>query len=329
MVSPITPLPLGALFRPPDPREFRHRWTAKAQAAPDYSQPANLSQFAPPIFTQQLNDCVANAVVRALMIAARADENIPNPVMLGRHAPYYWAREIDGDPNEDQGTYATSALDGLLKHGGVPKESVDPYPGDYRAAPSAAALADAPAQAWLKEHAPVYHSDPGGMVDGTIAALQAGRPVVIGMWWYAQFDTPGANGVISLPIRSRVRGGHEVCIEDFEPAAPGREMTFLTGNSWGQRWGQGGNFRIPASLLESNVIMDARVIIPAAAPAPEPEPTPDRWQEFLSWWVPDSDYLDVTRDAAFLRQLGDIIPAWADYLSGQSDTPPSSTGRAA
>lgn len=70
---------------------------------------------------------------------------------------------------------------------------------------------------------------------GMLRALQHG-PVIVGINWYSGFDSPDADGVIS--ISGYVRGGHEVLIRGYD-----HDESLLHGdNSWGSGWGANGSF---------------------------------------------------------------------------------------
>ncbi|MFH8294957.1 hypothetical protein [Streptomyces sp. NPDC018059] len=83
------------------------------------------------------------------------------------------------------------------------------------------------------------------------AALQNG-PVLVGLPWFNAWSTPGRDGFVdTVPYwrTSGLAGGHEVCATGLEEVAqynsgrviPERTVLRLR-NSWGQDWGQGGDF---------------------------------------------------------------------------------------
>lgn len=102
-------------------------------------------------------------------------------------------------------------------------------------------------------------------------ALQDG-PIIIGIDWYEGFDSPDANGLVS--ISGSVRGGHEIVVDEFDAE---HGVVGLT-NSWGAGWGVNGRFFMSVATFTKLLAADgdATVLVPAnvAPPVPHP-PTPD------------------------------------------------------
>ena len=68
-------------------------------------------------------------------------------------------------------------------------------------------------------------------------------PLITGVEWYEGFDNPKSNG--ELVIAGQVRGGHELCLDQIDPNAPGwgGNGVVVGWNSWGPTWGPlGGRF---------------------------------------------------------------------------------------
>lgn len=76
----------------------------------------------------------------------------------------------------------------------------------------------------------------GFTVNSLIHALQV-APVIIGIPWYAGFDTPAPDGTVE--ISGGIRGGHEVLVRGWDALG----QYFTLDNSWGAGWGAAGSFR--------------------------------------------------------------------------------------
>jgi hypothetical protein len=98
----------------------------------------------------------------------------------------------------------------------------------------------------------------------------ASGPFITGVNWYEGFDTPDANGVVT--ISGQVRGGHEFEVIGYDAAAGMWEAV----NSWGTSYGLNGRMRFSdadfARLLSEQG--DATVLVPLTQPAPIPTPVP-------------------------------------------------------
>lgn len=108
-------------------------------------------------------------------------------------------------------------------------------------------------------------------LDSTLQALMDG-PVILGVNWYSSFDTPAADGTVSIAKDAYVRGGHEVVARIVDAAA----QTIGLDNSWGTSYGTAGSFTMSWAtlkrLLEENG--DCTAPQPLTAPA-SPSPVPD------------------------------------------------------
>lgn len=102
-------------------------------------------------------------------------------------------------------------------------------------------------------------------------ALMIG-PVGFGVNWYDSFDTPNAEGIVSLPKTARIRGGHEIVCRQVDVA----RQLFWCDNSWGTGWGVAGRFAVPYAVMARLLSEDGDCTspVPLSAPAPTPVPTP-------------------------------------------------------
>ena len=80
---------------------------------------------------------------------------------------------------------------------------------------------------------------------GLLHALQALQrvPVIIGIPWFASFDEPGSNGLLTLKTNSPIRGGHELEVSAIEVTNgdPNDPQGYIRiPQSWGTSWGDNG-----------------------------------------------------------------------------------------
>ena len=152
---------------------------------------------------------------------------------------FYWAcKEVDGMPTE--GTTLATARKALKTHGVCLNatwkyEAMPIGPTEGQGPPPAKAVAEAKATKWskAKDHSP-------GEIEALRTQLNQGRPVVLGVRTFSNWDIPSAadTGEINLPLPlSQPDGGHAVCLVGYElrPNAPGGGV-FLFRNSWGKTW---------------------------------------------------------------------------------------------
>jgi hypothetical protein len=108
-------------------------------------------------------------------------------------------------------------------------------------------------------------------IDDVLDALGT-QPVITGVNWYSSFDTPDENGIVTLPRKATVRGGHEFVLTEIDAD---RELIGAD-NSWDLTWGLQGRFYIPFAVYERLLSEegDATVFVPLDQPAPQPIPDP-------------------------------------------------------
>lgn len=71
-------------------------------------------------------------------------------------------------------------------------------------------------------------------------------PVVMGTDWYASFNRPNTEGIITYRPGARPEGGHAWLLRGIDQ----RRSLALGTNSWGDGWGRSGDFLIPLADLD-------------------------------------------------------------------------------
>lgn len=108
-------------------------------------------------------------------------------------------------------------------------------------------------------------------LNSALAALMVG-PVITGTNWYSSFDYPATGGLVTISSGAQVEGGHEFCVYGID--VENKEV--LAANSWGQRWGNAGTFRMSwdtwGRLLSEQG--DVTIFVPLTQAPPNPSPTP-------------------------------------------------------
>jgi hypothetical protein len=104
-----------------------------------------------------------------------------------------------------------------------------------------------------------------------LTALQDG-PVITGVNWYSSFDSPAADGTITIGRHASVRGGHEFVVDELDVE---RKRVGFT-NSWGTSWGVEGRAYMSWDTWERLLGEDGDVtaFVPVTEPAPTPTPDP-------------------------------------------------------
>lgn len=98
-------------------------------------------------------------------------------------------------------------------------------------------------------------------------AIQSG-PFIVGSDWYAGFDSPGPDFVVT--ITGTVRGGHEYECVGYDANVDLWEFV----NSWGTSYGHQGRFFYSSMTFEKLLAAngDATSFVPITSPAPKPDP---------------------------------------------------------
>ena len=269
---------LGALRRPPDPREWA--FELKPPTAVDRTKPRSLAGYFPaaPFDQGSIGSCTANSSVAVQMACASIAGQ--TPVMLSREELYYDERTDEGTFPQDAGAYPADSFDSVLKRGGIVAETIWPYDGNAAEQPPAA-LAKARKYLYISGHQPLAGAN---FVDGTIAALDGRQPLIVAFAFYQEFFTEFAQtALLSASPSGQPVGGHQIAIWGWTPAQGG---LFCCRNSWGATSpartdlhpdAKAGDIFLPAALCSNGVVEEIRAAVgvaPQPAPSPTPTPTP-------------------------------------------------------
>lgn len=209
----------------------------------------DLSQWLGPVKDQgQLGACTAFAGTGYFEYLWRRFKNqqpVFSPLFL-----YYKEREFDNDLGQgDTGSFGSTAF-WVLHNTGACLESTDPYDiSNFENAPTQAQLDEA-----TKYKVGAMHTV--SAVDDIRSALASQYPVLIGISVYDSFENGdwGSSFVMPAPTGSLL-GGHEIYIYGYDDYS----KQFMVRNSWGESWGNKGNFRANYDQLDS-ILSEARIM---------------------------------------------------------------------
>lgn len=185
------------------------------------------------------NSCVGHGATTVLEVINDFDGD---NLQLSRLFAYYTARAAIGEEKFDEGCYIRDAFRGFMKVG-------VPFEHNWRfkeiavtKKPGAAAYKHAEENRQAFEATGISYESIGGL-DGMLASIAAGQPVVFGfMVTNAIFGLNETNDVLPLPAPTEPPiGGHAVVADGYDL---NDRMMFIQ-NSWGKAWGKDGYFRMP------------------------------------------------------------------------------------
>lgn len=221
---------------PDDFRDYRYESTNSI-----LQSRVDLREYASRVEDQlDLGSCTGAAVIGAYELLVKKDH--PSEfVDLSSLFVYYNARVIEGYVGEDVGAYIRSAIKATYKYG-VCAEQLWPYKiADFAAVPPVACYVDAAGRK-IKNYRRL------AAVNDILDALTTGRPVVIGVTLYGQFDElSSTNTILTSPaVGQEPIGGHAVCLVGYDLD----RKLMLVRNSFGTDWGQDGYFWMTFDYVE-------------------------------------------------------------------------------
>jgi hypothetical protein len=196
---------------------------------------------------------------------AGIEDAILSPAFL-----YWKTREAMGDDSIDGGSDIRTGLDTLLKMGNCTEDHMPYTAGDFRTAPTQAAMIDAQGRTIY-----AYHRLTG--INDIKYAITQSLGVVFGIPVYQAFET-SKDGHVPMPDKGEnPLGGHAIqCIGYADsPNFPGGGC-FVLLNSWGPNAGDHGRYYIPYAYMTDLAWAEAWSITAAGStpPPPTPDPTP-------------------------------------------------------
>lgn len=206
-----------------------------------------------------LGSCVAQATggqLERLQLQA-IKEQANSPTVFGpefkdvsRLFIYFNARAIDGNTNEDAGTYIRSAVM-AVRHTGICRESLWPYnPSRVFHVPSSECY----------EEGAKHKIFAGYRLDHRSEAqlkrcLASGYPFMFGVSLFESFMSRevARTGIVPMPSRREgFLGGHAMLCVGYDE----EEKCWIVRNSWNKHWGIDGYCKIPFPMLTGDLAAD-------------------------------------------------------------------------
>jgi C1A family cysteine protease len=212
---------------------------------------SDLRSFCPPIYDQgQLGSCTANGLGAAVEFMINK-EQLPD-FMPSRLFIYFNERKEEGTINEDSGANIRDGIKVLAKYG-VCDEKLWPYNiNKFKKKPRCNCY-----RAALQNIIEKYES--ALTLNDYKSALSNGIILPFGFTVYESFesDEVANTGIVPVPKPGeRVLGGH--CVDAV--GHNDNKGWLICRNSWGDSWGDRGNFYLPYECFELCSISDGWVI---------------------------------------------------------------------
>lgn len=234
---------LGCRPDQPDHRDFRDTRTAVAVPTS-----ADNSKYLGPVLDQgALGSCTSNGVAGAFEYL---DNKLGRTVeLVSRLFQYFNSRRLEGSTGSDAGSSIRDAIKAAAQWGEIP-ESLWPYDiSKFTVSPTPDMYAQA-----THDRAITYTRCANAPFPGALT-IAGGGVVVGGISVYESFMLAGTNGGwVPLPEPGEtLEGGHCVLSHGYDQALTWQKiMGWITDrNSWGDGWGDKGNFRIPIAYYQN------------------------------------------------------------------------------
>jgi len=216
-----------------------------AVAKPQASGDIDLRSYCTDSNQGSLSSCVGNATADSVEII-NAIEGHPR-VELSRLFVYAMARILNGNLNQDGGTYIRSAFESLSKFG-ICEEDIWPYVS-RKVYTSPSLIAQQRARGHRIHSYYRIKSNGTTRVNEAIAALRAKKPVVFGTMLDRTFYDIRNMDPVGIPKGSFI-GGHAMILVGYSNG------NFIAKNSWGTGWGSRGYWTMTPDYFAWNNTWD-------------------------------------------------------------------------
>lgn len=181
---------------------------------------------------------------------------------------YKRIREIDGDPNVDQGASMRAACQVYVDYG-VSPERFWPWDAGRAAADDLAWLNAEPsdeakvgaqffgASGWAR-----LSGTGSGLLASVLACMADGYPPLLAINVFLSFEQTGSDGRVTMPKSGeRVLGGHAIAAYAswVDQSFPGGGAVLIE-NQWTEGWANGGWALLPWQYFLSGIVMEAETI---------------------------------------------------------------------
>lgn len=133
-------------------------------------------------------------------------------------------------------------------------------------------------------------------------------PLITGITWYNSMFDADADGVLTVDPESGVAGAHQLCVDEYIPAAGNFPALVAGPNSWGPNWNKNGRWYMFVDDWQHLLADDGDVtaFVPATQPAPTPTPTPadadaTLWAAAKHWAVDERHVGDNAKAAKAVK----------------------------
>lgn len=227
----------------PDHRDWQHKFSTKHLSEDDFPEIIDLSKYLPPVLDQgRIGDCTAHAITECFR-SERIKSGLED-FDMARLQLYWDERSIEGTTDSDSGAMIRDGVKSLADKG-VAHEALWPCTDDdlYKQ-PSVNVYVDA--QNYKISKFASVDVNPASIME----ALNAGHPVMIGISVFDSLESKevAESGVVPMPGENdKVLGGHAVLLFSSDR----NKRMFKIRNSWGENWGDHGNFWAPFDYIGS------------------------------------------------------------------------------